>query len=167
MKMVDRLNKPLVIGENYLVPCIKILDPNTDWYIDNTGELSLKKEFKYIPIINFPHNDVENNQIEVHYHIDDRFTSDDNTISLVGNLRIQKTKEDILIYKLMECIRVRPNSITPSRFIANSKLKHKCIYKGKCPHRGYDLTNEIPIDGVIICPLHALRFNSKTKQLIE
>ncbi len=51
--------------------------------------------------------------------------------------------------------------------IAKSKLKHKCIHKGKCPHRGYDLTDVKPINGIITCPLHSLRFNSKTKLLIK
>jgi len=56
--------------------------------------------------------------------------------------------------------------------IKKSKLKHNCIYKGKCPHRGFDLSNTKPTiddngESVIRCPLHSLKFNAKTKQLIN
>ena len=55
----------------------------------------------------------------------------------------------------------------PVRFIKNSKLKHKCIHKGKCPHRGYDLSNVDPIDNQIHCPLHGLIFDAETKKIIN
>ena len=42
------------------------------------------------------------------------------------------------------------------------------IHKGKCPHRGFDLSNEIPNkEGIITCPLHNLKFNAETKKLIN
>jgi len=72
-------------------------------------------------------------------------------------------------------IREEHTSRTPVQLIRQSKLKHNCIHKGKCPHRGFDLSNVTPtLEGigrdaieVITCPLHSLKFNATTKQLIE
>lgn len=37
-----------------------------------------------------------------------------------------------------------------------------CLVRGICPHRGYDLSHEPVIDGVVTCPLHGLRFDAAT-----
>jgi nitrite reductase/ring-hydroxylating ferredoxin subunit len=68
---------------------------------------------------------------------------------------------------MLKKIHKKEKFITPVSLIKNSKLKHNCIHKGKCPHRGYDLSNEIPNEnGIITCPLHGLQFDKITKKLL-
>ena len=71
-----------------------------------------------------------------------------------------------------KCIATHNIWNTPVGLISRSKLKHKCIYKGKCPHRGYDLsqtisTYDINYGGdVKLCPLHGLKFDAETGELL-
>lgn len=37
-----------------------------------------------------------------------------------------------------------------------------CLRRGVCPHRGYDLSREPVVDGVVTCPLHGLRWDVST-----
>lgn len=118
-----------------------------------------------IPLIDHPHNDVENGQPGIHYHVDTRFNSE----LVNGNkfyrvyLPLQKGR---LEYRMLKAIaKDLILSKTPVDLILKSKLKHKCIYKGKCPHRGYDLTNIEPVNGLITCPLHSLQFHASSGKL--
>lgn len=178
MIKIDELKQPPVIGEYYLVPCIleEVIDikkTNREWIKDEQGEYFLEKptiintnKFYYIPIINHPHNDIENGQKQIHYHIDDRFVKSKNSkinINTDYKIRIDKTKDCKIEYIVMKCTSNKQHRVTKPEFIKNSKLKHKCIYKGKCAHRGYDLSQEIAVNGVITCPLHGLRFEAITK----
>ena len=62
-------------------------------------------------------------------------------------------------YFVMPVINENFAGITPVNLISKSKLKHKCIHKGKCPHKGYDLSQVKAIDSKITCPLHGLEFD--------
>jgi nitrite reductase/ring-hydroxylating ferredoxin subunit len=154
------------IGKTYKIPCVihrRELKDWEDW--DNTPAI------KYIPVYPLLHSDKENGQPIPHYHIDQRFLDkkDEKWVSYyIGSGRIEIQKEDRvqIHYRDKKCTRTEHKGITPVSYIKNSKLKHKCIHKGKCPHRGYDLSNEESVDGVITCPLHGLRFDSVTKQLL-
>jgi len=64
-------------------------------------------------------------------------------------------------YFILPVINESFTGITPSDFISKSKLKHKCIVKGKCPHRGYYLSQVPEHNGMITCPLHGLKFKDK------
>lgn len=113
-----------------------------------------------IPVLPLLHNDIENGQSYRHYHVDFRFS-----LPVGSPYRIN---EDTLIKKaysqILECRSLIYPITTPVRNIKNSKLKHKCIYRGKCPHRGYDLSGETPDErGVITCPLHGLKFDISGK----
>lgn len=137
--------------------------------LDNNGI-----EDSYIPLIDHPHNDKENGQSEIHYHADTRYLNLNKYKSSVFLNRESDTRIDLplrsnerLEYKMLKMISTDSLYITHVDFISNSKLKHKCMHKGKCPHRGYDLSKEKSKNGIIICPLHGLQFNEKTKQLIE
>jgi hypothetical protein len=163
MELADKIKEPLQLGVVYLVPCI-VRYEEKKWYIT--------------PVINHPHNDVENGQIETHYHVDYRFVKHKNDSPFpwvvnkhskhyfVESLRPVKTLSHKLEYFALPMVNEDFTGITSPSFIANSKLKHKCIHKGKCPHRGYDLSQVKPKDGVITCPLHGLQFNAETKQLL-
>lgn len=173
MQKIDELKTPPIIGETYLVPCVVTYDDNKYydedylWLdIDPNYNKIIKKSRKLIcPIINHLHSDKENGQNEMHYHEDFRFITD--TIKYSHRLRIIKTKDTIIEYIPLVCKTTEQLFITSIHLIKNSKLKHNCIYKGKCPHRGYDLSQEVAINGIITCPLHGLQFDNTTKKIIN
>lgn len=150
---------------------IKEIDEQDLWM--DLEDYSLKtKQFYYkvVPLIDHPHSDIENGQKEVHYHADMRYNGNQPNL---GRHRIQvddarpiKGKYET---KYFDLIRYKDNHShsTSVNLIKNSKLKHKCIHKGKCPHRGFDLSGIEPVDGVITCPLHSLKFDAKTKKIIK
>lgn len=121
-----------------------------------------------IPLINHPHNDVENGQKEVHYHVDDRFEPIGGAFNVFWEYRISLPlkKNQILGYRKVKYVKERVLTVTDPKFISKSKLKHNCIHKNKCPHRGFDLSNTKSKFGIITCPLHGLKFNKKTKELL-
>lgn len=145
---IDKLNSPPTIGEVYLVPCVKIF---------------MKRNWYNVPLINNLHTDKENGQFEPHYHVDTRFLRrlDSWFVKRVYPHEYSNFKIEYLIlkcYKQEEVYKTHPN------LIKNSKLKHKCIHKGKCPHRGMNLSQVVPNEnGEIICPLHGLKFNKEGK----
>ena len=162
MQKVNELKRPLKLGKYYLVPVF--YEVNDEYW-------------EVIPYIDYPHSDKENGQNLKHYHTEDRF------VPISDNVRLHRTIFTRLPldvekyyssgvelkrgYVIMKCIRTRVLSVTPTEYIYKSKLKHQCIHKGKCPHRGYDLTHEPVIDGVITCPLHGLKFDGVDKKLLN
>ena len=157
MQKVEQVKRPLKIGEKFIVPCI----------VDETNDnLTL-----LTPVINHPHTDIENGQKETHYHIDSRFYNPKSTFlsakySLKYILRPEIEVHGYLDYFVLPVVSEVETLVTPSHLISHSKLKHKCIHKGKCPHRGMDLSQVAPKDGVIRCPLHGLVFHEKTGKLL-
>jgi len=162
---VENVKRDLKNGEMYLVPCIV----NEIEYFDTYEE---KRVGYVIPIINHPHNDIENGQEEVHYHADFRFVElrekdgamfvylKDGKKSYLYNLR-PTLKDGQFKYIILKVVNENKHLITPVDFIKKSKIKHKCIHKGKCPHRGYDLSQvSEDADGIITCPLHGLQFKN-------
>lgn len=182
MKKVEDVKRPLKKGEIYLVPCLVKREtknlPEEDLWLD-VGNGQFKKTMFYVlPIINHPHNDAENGQFETHYHIDYRFIKHYNDANFptiknshsthVFGSKIRPTPSfGKLTYYPLPVINEDFKGITEVSLIKNSKLKHRCIHKGKCPHRGYDLSQVPVVNGIIKCPLHGLKFSSKTKQIIN
>lgn len=191
---IEAVTRPVKKGERYLVPCLvrEELDfePATAnehfvfsrfYFNQTTHDIAKPKKQKIFitPIINHLHNDIENGQTEGHYHVDYRFVKhrhDGNFPSVINNHRTHVYVDDRrpregyngkIEYIVLPVINEEFSGITPVRLISNSKLKHKCIHKGKCPHRGYDLSQVPEKDGVITCPLHGLKFDAVTKILIE
>lgn len=183
MEKIDLLNTPPIIGEYYLVPCII----KEDFILRNSFDLEWKedilisksfyeKQMIITPILNHKHSDRENRQQYEHYHIDFRFIAFegdginvkkiddyDFTTEIRFNIIEENIKHKIQLFPL-KCITNKQKWV--GGITKNSKLKHKCIHKGKCPHRGYDLSKEVPVDGIITCPLHGLKFNSENKKII-
>lgn len=126
-----------------------------------------RKIVKVIPLIDHLHNDKENGQPMPHYHIDSRFYKGGNLH--YTDLRVyphELKSNEKLEYRELVQFREKHDLVTATsvRLISKSKLKHNCIHKGKCPHRGYDLTGVQPDkDGILTCPLHSLRFDTKNK----
>lgn len=177
---IETIKRPVKKGEKYLVSCIvtRSLSPHNDYRIVDGEPVVVFNEHVFItPVINHPHNDRENGQPTPHYHVDYRFVrhqadarfptpvSHHSTHRYVENIR--PLAPAVLEYILLPVINETFAGITPAGLISKSKLKHNCIYKGKCPHRGYDLSQVAPIDGVITCPLHGLQFDSATGQLLK
>ena len=155
IKKVEQINRPLIVGEILLVPCFI-----------SVGKIT--------PIVKHLHNDVENGQCMPHYHADYRFIDflnaqffkkDGYTYMVEDINRIDANNR--IDYFEMPVIRAQHGGVTPVDCISKSKLKHKCIYKGKCPHRGFDLSQVAAVNGTITCPLHGLQFNAQSKQLLN
>lgn len=173
---VEDVKRPLKKGEMFLVPCI-IKEDYFGAAVIN-GTLTHKEGIHITPILNHPHNDVENGQKESHYHTDYRFVKHDGSYWYPHSIndhsehiwalypRVHSHQKIYLCHTLLPVINEDFVGLTPANFIKKSKLKHNCIYKGKCPHRGFDLSQTPIIDGKITCPLHGLQFNAETGELL-
>lgn len=170
--------------------------PDLEWRVSLAGDLTYDcreevhekhyKELEVYPILNLLHHDRENGQDYFHYHVDYRFIELEKEFpnyprpkklhpyhTWAPNVRYDlKTvsnvdhKKDFRIeYHPLKCLRLQQRIIAGQ--VNQKALMHKCIVNGKCPHKGYDLSQEIPSAvGVITCPLHGLTFNAETKKLI-
>ncbi len=169
-------NKFFEVGKFYKVPC----------------RFSKQLE-EYIPLTGIPHNDVEDNDIDVvHQHIDLRFC----TLSLLRKLNPSvcwgdfnfdytwttfatrldtDTISENIFYRKMECIRLlnQKNYFLPNDGMIKleDKLEKENFNLNKnckiCPHRNTNLTTYQPVNGVITCPAHGLSFDSETGKLIR
>ena len=171
---VENIKRPLLKGEKFLVPCLVkkkyFLNEEQENWID-TNNFKDKNKMYIMPVINHLHSDMENGQVEPHYHLDYRFLKHNNdgdfptiknkhSLHVFGNEIRPKQNFGDLEYFLLPVINTEFSGITPVSFIKKSKLKHKCIHKGKCPHRGYDLSQvKADKNGIKTCPLHGLKFN--------
>lgn len=192
---IDTLKEEPELGGIYAVPCFVIyLSKEFEKEWNGTTFVSTGRNRTFlIPVHNHPHSDKENGQHEIHYHVDKRFDIPHGVenIELADKYtfwrRIEKDKylqnfakcfPDRVVDKYISsskkikyfdlaCVRFKETTSTPASFIKNSKLKHKCIHKGKCPHRGYDLSTAPVINGVITCPLHSLKFDAATKKVLR
>ena len=160
----DELTTAPIVGVFYVVPT----------YVRHRVDLSnlnMIRTIEVAPLINHLHSDKDNGQSDSHYHVDYRFMpcTDDFIWNLLPFSRIypSQIKDFSIQYMKMKCVTSEYLAPTPVNLISNSKLKHRCIHKGKCPHRGYNLSTVNPVNGIITCPLHSLRFDAETKQLME
>lgn len=160
---IENITKPVEIGEKYIVPCIVKRNFND-------------KAIKVVPIIDSPHNDRENGQSEIHYHSDTRFiickderdegrVEFEDDIFEINSHRVELGIDGEMEHHVLPVISTKHTFPTQLTFIRNSNLRHKCIHKGKCPHRGFDLSREKPVNGKITCPLHGLVFDEKTGEI--
>ena len=88
----------------------------------------------------------------MHYHVDYRFVKHkfDKDFPTVINrhskhffveaTRLDHSLKNKIEYFVLPVINEQFSWITPVSLITKSKLKHNSIHKGKCTHRGYDLT---------------------------
>jgi hypothetical protein len=139
---------------------ILYLDEELMWLDSETKRVQKKEEY-LTPLIDHLHNDKENGQSNFHYHVDTRFIAD--IFKDYFNIRVDPNKlevDETIEYRWLKKYRDEIDFTTPTELISKSKLKHKCIYKGKCPHRGYDLSQVKPDEnGCKTCPLHSLKFD--------
>ena len=177
---VEDINRPLLKGEIFMVPCIVRKGTIDEIEMLNDDVVFIPEKIIFVtPIINHWHNDKENGQQEPHYHIDYRFlrhnkkgdfpkiTNRDKRYCFGEKTRFPKNPNETLLYIQLPVINEDFRGKTSVSLISKSKLKHKCVYKGKCPHRGYDLSQVPPENGIITCPLHGLQFDSVNKKLVN
>lgn len=156
------------------MPCLvnrtSVFKDEDELWLDFSSSITKSKMY-ILPIINHPHNDIENGQPETHYHLDYRFIKHKNdgnfptvknnhSSHIFGSEVRPESNFGSLEYFLLPVINEEFKGITPVEMINKSTLKHKCIHKGKCPHRGYDLSQvEADENGIVTCPLHGLIFD--------
>jgi len=165
---VENIKRPIELGEKFTVACLVKRDGN--------------KIISFIPVINTPHTDKENGQPETHYHTDYRFVLTEETmINSYGyfvtdkrdgfkgaeKARVEEGIDGELEFHILPIVSENHNGLAQRFFIRNSRLKHKCIHKGRCPHRGYDLSQEKSVNGIITCPLHALEFDVESGKITD
>lgn len=160
-----------VVGKFYKVPCV-----HGRWHQTTAWWPVMGPKHEDARILNFPY---------AHYHIDWRFVSPkiaagyrDNY--LFGNEYTRPLMESgqINVSGLSEpAIRIRkcqsehrlphyPGNATWRQLeVAHEKCKLNGLI---CPHQGTDLSNE-PVDehGNVICPLHGLKWNVITLELVR
>ena len=165
---IDSISRPLMIGEMFTVACLVKRD-------------EYNNIIAFTPVINTPHSDKENGQPEIHYHADFRFVvtekSTDTGIGMVitderigfnmAKARVELGIDGELEYHTLSVMGKEHYGTAQTMFIRNSKLNHKCITNNKCPHRGFDLSQIVPVDGIITCPLHGLRFHSESGNITD
>lgn len=169
------LTKPPIVGEHYLVPCVKAYtanwaddwseDEGTDGTVPVLGDFHDDKE-----IINFP---------EEHIHIDFRFISSRefkylNAAGLIFGKVVSKKYITFQGYEYLNWEVRRCNRRMPPFPHQNPELhwtwmpwledayKDKQLTCDRCPHRGMDLRS-IPRDrqGNRTCPGHGLTWDKK------
>lgn len=166
IQRIDKLVTPPIVGQGYLVPV----------FIHNDYDIG---ERFIAPLINHLHNDKENDQHEPHYHVDTRFIDYKRQLPIK---RLHKLRDNWFYYKriyphefenfkiedyYLQCYNSSISFITSPHLIHKSSLRHNCIYKGKCPHRGYDLSSQPIVNGVVTCPLHGLQFDANTGEVLN
>lgn len=146
-----------------------------------------RRKFRIFPILNHKHSDTENGQDYSHYHIDYRFVelekinerglpvpkklhtlhefAPEVRYNLIGN-----RKHPEIEYYALKCI--RQTHFATGGGTLNSK-DIDCLKEGRrCPHRGYNLSQEVVVRGdgfevgAVTCPLHGLVFNLATGKRI-
>ena len=172
MIKIDELKGIPQVGKQYLVPCYiyKFVEEKS---LDQISWMDIEpNNMEYpIPIINHPHSDEENGQHQEHYHVDFRFFNKrkfllrDDAMAQIINIPLRLNATFNPIYKPLICIRSHQLHITHPKHVKNSKIG--CMKKYKCSHKGYNLANEPIINGCIQCPLHGLKFNIKTGEIIN
>jgi hypothetical protein len=167
LEKITELTKFLKLNNFYIVPCLEE-EVKTKDLLGNIVYVFKR----YTPVTSEkPHNDIENGQNYLHYHVDYRFKFKKNSELLLNSESLPRINNNLdkykIVWNIMECIKLENDAITPKTNIYKSKLKHKCIYKGKCPHRGQSLIGIPGVNGIITCPNHGLQFNEITKELIK
>lgn len=134
------------VGEIHKVPCAIVPRGNKAPWV--------------IPIYDNLHDDRENDQNYQHYHADTRFIHGKHLAKTGFPLRIPGGTV-IKIYKRRLQRRNEMYHTHPS-LIEKSPLNWDNVKEGKCPHKGYDLSDEVPdCNGVVTCPLHGLKVKLK------
>lgn len=166
----DRMTEPLVEGQFYLVPTVKV-----EWI----GRVAAW------PVIGTLHEDAEFfNFGWDHYHVDARFLARGRDPYLVFQhplhaqpIRDAEAKLPKPALSRRKCVRSLVMFTVPWRAnprplgVFRAALAGRQCDHGKggwiCPHRKASLGSIVPVDGIITCPLHGLQINAATGKVLE
>lgn len=142
MKKVEEIDRPLKLGEIFLVPCIVDRKVSQNDFELVHGEYRPCVDVKITPVINHLHDE--------HYHFDNRFHATFNNVV--------QTSPEILLTGNIEYFPLKVVNENPSIFdFSKESPIEECKHKGKCPHMGYDLKQVEEMDGIKTCPLHGTK----------
>jgi hypothetical protein len=175
----------LIKDEYYWVPCIPIPDKLVPFY--------LNLEDGWLPVLGQPHIDGETiseddaeNVYALHHHVDVRFINVDlpigGSIGVPVNLFAHlldlwdldapdDEKRDLVEWKSKKCYRVAtddfqnsgvPNIYEPGVISKGLKLRDQKV----CPHQKACLNGVPKMNNSIVCPVHGLKWNTLSGELI-
>lgn len=172
--------KPYEVGKFYEVHCVYA---------------RLHSDIAWWPVMGEAHRDSEIIGFDpLHYHVDWRFVSsrlykryiqrarrgtlEEYAIPLMlmpepgWNVRRIEESFSTLKHQQMKLMCKRQFSAYPrSRvpWLARLSEHHAgtCLKRNVCPHRGYDLSHEPVVDGIVTCPLHGLSWNVNTGSCVQ
>ena len=146
-------------------------------YIHRIDRALLPGERVLVPVVGDhvvlwpPHTDEHDGQPARHWHIDPRFGDQ----HALGSKRIESTEPHRWEVRTVE----RPFQViveadeyfgvvhkvgtaTPVAMVSGAlrRMARTCTHKGKCPHRGFNLAQVEPLGGVVVCPMHGMRFRA-------
>ena len=155
-----------------------------DFFIVRTVEFKRNNMLLKWPVFAKSHSD-KDYQPEEHYHIDWRFMTESIMLEhrkYYQNLYPNYWKDLNAEYfePIMKDTEVISESYEKWKYLRNFdfpkeqfiKIEKKMIDCGakmknmRCPHHGTNLTSCKPVNGVVTCPQHGLRWNIKTGELI-
>lgn len=166
---VSEMTTEPIVGEFYLVECVRRGGPHSRW----------------IPIVGEKHSDLELSIPTIHYHRDPRFVKDGYTNgsryftpevnTLAAIVPVNEVKERKL--RRLKCRRAMPEF--PCRNPRNSDIlpttRHlepiyvgKKVSCGRCPHRNMPL-DSLPKgkNGIVICNGHGLAIDTKKMEVVS
>lgn len=164
----DLTSKPptglLTIGKSYLVPCLRV----------GAAPLTYARPGEWVPVLLPEHEDSDIIKFPyLHFHLDWRFLS--KRQYRLANIAYAVQREhggrqffdSGITYKRKKMLRESPavhlEGLAPWFTKLKEKYKDSCLVKDmKCPHRGIDLSGCKPVEGIITCPAHGLRWNAET-----
>lgn len=183
MEIIDNVINPK-IGEYYLVKCLlhkAELFPND---FIRKFPTQVQGNYRIMPVIGHLHEDKGHGLEEMHYHLDWRFIPEgilQHQQEAYKQLKWLKNTKNTHFYtplteknikgepffnkmKYLRHFRKFPERET----FNNLAEKYKdCTMKNMvCPHKGTNLTSCIPVNNVVICPCHGLKWNIETGKLI-
>jgi hypothetical protein len=154
---------PYEVGKFYMVPCVKIM----------SGFLSVGSVGEWIPVLLPAHPDPELSFPELHYHIDfrfNRFFSSAMNMVAVLNPTLCSAPE----YHRRKCRREQPIFPKATPKARTTFVPFETTYLEKkldletmvCPHKRICLKGIKPVDGVITCPGHGLKWNATNGECV-
>lgn len=175
--MTTPLFQDYEVGQYYRVPCVRV---------GNTVP-SCATRGGWIPILPPFHHDAEILDFPwLHYHYDPRFltTREYRTFHFGrplhphpgqwknGVFTISPSPRTFFVgspeYRRKKCQRMMPTFPRAEAVfmpaLERAYVTHR-MRRGRCPHKGIDLTNCPVIDGIVTCPAHGLRWHVDTGAL--
>ncbi len=162
--------------ENYVNPQIG------DFFMVRTVRFKRRNRTYLWPVVDHIHTDEGYGQPAPHYHIDWRFMSQflvwehRNNVDLIMWPEIEKEyfspiMEDEVIGQLRMKWKYRRDHCFPEtrgfRLLKELMVERNAKMKNfKCAHHGTNLVSCKPVDGIITCPQHGLKWNAKTGELV-